>query len=256
MSGQGQFVWYDLNTTDRVAAASFYQAVVGWHTSETGSAGRIYTILHAGSAGVGGIWQVSAAELAMVGAQPAWIAYISVDDVDHTAARIEAARGHILHAPEDIPGIGRFAVTADPHGAAFIIFAPASNRTEASAPAGTPGHFGWNELHAGDLETEFTFYAGLFGWTKTSSMDMGGMRIYQMFSTGGADAGAMLTRGDSMRAPGWVFYINVDNINAAATRVSDAGGRIITGPLHVAAGSWILHGIDPQGAMFALLGPD
>ena len=31
---------------------------------------------------------------------------------------------------------------------------------------GTPGHVGWHELHAGDGESAFAFYSGLFGWTK------------------------------------------------------------------------------------------
>ena len=38
-----------------------------------------------------------------------------------------------------------------------------------------PGHFGWRELHAGDRETAFAFYSGLFGWTKADTFDMGPM---------------------------------------------------------------------------------
>ena len=39
------------------------------------------------------------------------------------------------------------------------------------------------------------------------------------------------------------------------TRVKDAGGQIIHGPMQVPGGSWIAHGLDPQGAIFAMVGP-
>ena len=34
-----------------------------------------------------------------------------------------------------------------------------------------------------------------------------------------------------------------------------AGGKIVNGPMPVPTGRWIVQGIDPQGAMFALLAP-
>ena len=34
-----------------------------------------------------------------------------------------------------------------------------------------------------------------------------------------------------------------------------AGGQIVSGPMEVPGGSWILQGMDPQGAMFALVAP-
>ena len=35
----------------------------------------------------------------------------------------------------------------------------------------------------------------------------------------------------------------------------NAGGKIINGPMEVPGGSWIVQCKDPQGAMFALVGP-
>jgi hypothetical protein len=37
--------------------------------------------------------------------------------------------------------------------------------------------------------------------------------------------------------------------------VKSAGGQVIMGPMQVPGGSWIINGIDPQGAMFALVAP-
>ena len=79
---------------------------------------------------------------------------------------------------------------ADPHGAVFILFKGTSEEAPPPAPAGTPGHVGWHELHAGDLDSAFAFYSGLFGWTKAEAMDMGPMGVYQIFAIDGVQAAA------------------------------------------------------------------
>ena len=117
------------------------------------------------------------------------------------------------------------------------------------------GHIGWHELHAGDGEKSFAFYSGLFGWTKGEAMDMGAMGKYQTFTTHGNQGGGMMTKTPQEPASFWLYYINVDAIDAAAERVKAAGGKIVNGPMPVPTGRWIVQGIDPQGAMFALLAP-
>ena len=54
--------------------------------------------------------------------------------------------------------------------------------------------------------------------------------------------------------PRWLYYINVDDIDAAATRVVEAGGEVLHGPHQVPGGNWVVMGRDPQGAEFALTG--
>jgi hypothetical protein len=56
-------------------------------------------------------------------------------------------------------------------------------------------------------------------------------------------------------AAGWLHYFNVAAVDAAADRVRAAGGQALNGPMQVPGGSWILPCMDPQGAMFALVGP-
>jgi hypothetical protein len=53
----------------------------------------------------------------------------------------------------------------------------------------------------------------------------------------------------------WVYYFNVDGIDAAAERIAQAGGKVMMGPHQVPTGQWIVQGSDPQGAKFALLAP-
>ena len=82
---------------------------------------RTYILLSAGQTMVGGLMPIPESARAM-GGRPAWMGYIGVDDVDDCAARVTAAGGTVHRPPEDIPGIGRFCVVADPGGASFILF--------------------------------------------------------------------------------------------------------------------------------------
>lgn len=246
-----KFVWYDLMTGDINAAASFYGKVVGWEKMDSGIVERPYHIFKAGETMVGGLMPIPPD---LPGAPPMWMGYIGVDDVDACAAKVTEARGSVKRPPEDIPnGIGRFSVVADPHGASFYLFK--SNGPEPSESAGEPGRIGWHELQAGDGEAAWSFYSGLFGWTKTDDMDMGPMGVYRIFATGGNPIGGMMTKMPQTPVPFWLYYFNVEAIDAAIERVKEGGGQLVNGPMEVPGGLWIMQGIDPQGAMFALVAP-
>lgn len=257
----GQFCWCELMTTDDLEATVFYRSVIGWNTHDAGASHVRYTILNAGDTGIGGVVELPKSACDS-GARPFWIGYIAVDDVDAAATKVLEKGGGIHRATEDIPGIGRFAVAADPHGAVFTLFTrlPTTESPTTRPPAGaTPGHVGWHELHAGEREAAFAFYADLFGWTKTDAIDLGPMEIYQTFSTGGITGGAMsggmMTKADAIPVPMWIHYFNVDDIEAAVSRTKAAGGEVLMGPHEVPGGSWIAQCRDPQGALFAMVGP-
>lgn len=252
----GKFIWYDVMTTDCKAAESFYKHALGWSAKsfEAGGDGS-YTIFSMGPADVGGLMPITN-EMRAMGVPPCWTGYIAVDDVDGYAKRVKAAGGAVRRSPEDIPGVGRFAVVADPHGAVFIIMKGSSAEGPPEAAPGTPGHVGWRELSAGDGKKDFDFYSGLFGWTKAQAFDMGKMGVYQTFKTGGGDAvGGMMTKMPEAPVPFWLYYFNVEAIDAAVGRVKSAGGRIALQPQQVPTGQWIAQCFDPQGAMFGLLAP-
>jgi len=256
---QGTFVWYELMTTDPAAATAFYTQVVGWNAADSQMPDMKYTLVSSGATQVGGIMAIPDEARAM-GAAPAWEGYIAVADVETAAARITAAGGKTCAPPQDIPGIGRFAVMADPHGATFIVFRGASNDDGPSADAAMrPGHVGWHELSAGDGVAAFDFYSKQFGWEKHEAMDMGPAGVYQLFGLAGSakdrSMGGMMTKMPEMPRPQWIYYFNVEAIDAAVERVNGAGGKVINGPMEVPGGQWIINGIDPQGAMFALVAP-
>lgn len=255
-SSTGKFVWYDVMTTDAGAATTFYKKAIGWEAMDSGMPDRSYTILSAGNARIGGVMALPD-DMRAAGAPPHWRGYIAVNDVDTSAGKVTAAGGMVHHGPEDIPGVGRYAAAADPHGATFILFKAASAPEVDPLPRSTSaqGNVGWHELHAGDLESACTFYESLFGWTKGEPMDMGPMGIYQIFNIHGTQSGGMMTKKTEIPMPYWLYYFNVDGIDAAANRVKEAGGQIINGPVQVPGGSWIVNCIDPQGAAFAMVAP-
>jgi predicted enzyme related to lactoylglutathione lyase len=249
----GKFVWYDQMSHDMNASAAFYKAVLGWSLVANAMNDSPYTVLSTGETTVGGLMPIPE-DSARLGVKPAWMGYIGVDDVDAYAAKVKAAGGAIHRPPTDIPNVGRFAVASDPTGAGFILF-----KGQGAAPPAHDdsklGHIGWRELHAGDREAAFAFYARLFGWTKGQPFDMGPMGIYQLFDIEGQSAGGIMTKTAQTPVPHWLFYFNVEAADAAVARVNANGGKVLNGPHQVPTGQWALQALDSQGAVFGLLAP-
>jgi uncharacterized protein len=64
----------------------------------------------------------------------------------------------------------------------------------------------------------------------------------------------MFTKQPEMPAPYWLYYFNVGDIDVAMKRVKAGGGGILSGPVEVPGGSWVVQCTDPQSAIFALSG--
>ncbi|MEH3145788.1 MAG: VOC family protein [Methylobacterium frigidaeris] len=247
------FVWYELMTTDPDAARDFYAAVVGWSAREWDGAGLRYTIMSAGERMTAGVMALPD-EARAAGVPPCWVGSIAADDADAATGRVVAAGGRMHRAPEDIPGVGRFSVVADPGGAVFQLLATLEPNDPPAAP-GMPGHVGWHELYAADGPQALAFYAGQFGWEATEALDMGAMGTYQLFAAGGQSCGGMMTKPPQVPVPAWLFYFTVPALDAALARARDGGGQVVHGPMQVPGGSWIAQCFDPQGALFALTAP-
>jgi len=249
----GVFIWYELVTTDSAAALKFYQHVIGWTATAMEPSSIPYTLVGINGAQVGGVMQQTP-EMCASGAPPCWLGYIGVADVDAHTARVKAAGGKVIRAPEDIPGVGRFSVVTDPHGACFMMMTPISKEPLPVVAPDAPGHVGWRELLAANGEEAFAFYSSMFGWTKTMAMDMGPLGTYQTFATGGdASVGGMMTKMAHMPGAFWGFYFTVDALGAAIERAKGMGAQLLHGPQEVPGGSFIANLMDPQGAMFSLV---
>jgi predicted enzyme related to lactoylglutathione lyase len=244
---EGGFVWYELMSNDVAASETFNSQVVGWNAADSGMPGMRYTLFKVGERPVAGVMDMPPQ------AAPGWVGHILTSDVDATVERVKQAGGNMHKPPADIPGVGRFAVVADPQGASFMLFSAEGTPAPDLAP-GTPGAIGWHELHTRHWREAFAFYQGLFGWQASDAVDMGPMGTYQTFTTGSNGGGGVYD--DAAAAhPYWLYYVNVDDIDAAVHRVGQAGGTLRQAPQQVPGGSWIVQGTDPQGGHFALVGP-
>lgn len=124
MSTLGRAVWFNLETMDVEAAKAFYADAVGWGIREWDDCPAPRSMWTVDGEPIGGVGELSA-EQARAGAAPQWVGYVAVNDVDAAAARAEELGGRVHTPGTDIPGVGRFAVVADPQGARFAVFAPA-----------------------------------------------------------------------------------------------------------------------------------
>jgi predicted enzyme related to lactoylglutathione lyase len=250
----GDYIWYELLTSDAEAAQKFYADVLGWRFTDSGQPQMDSRIIHAGPHAVGGFMPITS-DMAAHGARPAWLGYIAVEDVDASVSRIEARAGRVLMPAMDVPMVGRIAMVADPHGAPFYVMRPTG---EGKSLAFTddcprPGHCAWNELLTPDQSASWAFYGELFGWRQEGEMDMGQMGAYQ-FIRHGAMIGAMMPVTPEMGPPRWNQYFRVGNIDTAKAAVEAGGGRIAHGPNEIPGGDFAMNCIDPQGASFGLVG--
>ena len=250
----GKFVWYEYMGDDLEGAAAFYAKVVGWSIAEGDMTDFPYKIASVGSAHVAGLMKIPPEAKAM-GVPSCWTGYIWVPDVDAALPKLAAGGGSVKRPPTDIPDVGRFAVVADPYGAVLMLFRDKHGNPPAPPPPRTPGLIGWHELHAGDAVGALKFYSAQFGWKKEREFDMGAMGIYHLFSTGQGEFGGIMTRTPQIPSSFWLYYFNVDAIDAAVERITANGGKIANGPMQVPGGDWIVQATDLEGALFALVAP-
>ena len=257
-SAHGSFIWYELLTPDPVAAKKFYDAVVGWNIEAQPSGEMDYRMISRADGGLaGGVMRLTD-EMREHGARPTWLGYIAVDDVDASVTSIEQNGGKALMPAFDIPDIGRIALVADPQGVPFYVMRatpPAGNEDKVSDvfSASAEQHVGWNELSTTDPAAARKFYGEQFGWTSDEFMPMGEMGEYRFLDHQGSRIGA-LAGTMSGQHPHWRYYFRVSSIASAKQTAEERGGTIAMGPHEVPTGDWIIIGLDPQGAEFALVG--
>ena len=130
---QGNFVWYELVTSDVVAAEAFYGKVVGWD-AQAFDGGEPYKILSMNGKGVGGLMPLPVGM-----SQPFWMGYVGTSDINAAVAQWKAAGGSV-HRAFDIPNVGRIALVADPHGVGFAMIQGASDRPSEAFDQSASGH--------------------------------------------------------------------------------------------------------------------
>jgi len=110
-------------TTDQAKSGEFYSQLLGW-TRRVVDAGPFgtYTIFQRDENDIAGMMNPT---IEYTRSRPSsWYAYVAVDDVDASAARVVQLGGAVIEPPHNIPGVGRACLIADPVGAPITLMTP------------------------------------------------------------------------------------------------------------------------------------
>jgi uncharacterized protein len=116
-----------------------------------------------------------------------------------------------------------------------------------------PGVPCWVDTSQPDPEAAVAFYGGLFGWEFEDAMPPDSAGKYFIARLGGGDVAAVGSQpeGAPPRAA-WNTYIWVDSVDEAATKVLEAGGRVVTDPFDIMGAGRMAVLTDPEGAAFCV----
>ena len=118
------------------------------------------------------------------------------------------------------------------------------------------GTFCWNELMTRDAKAATKFYTELVGWKAVES-GMPGVD-YTLLKAGDTEAGGLMQMPADVpnEVPShWMTYIQVDDVDALVSKVTELGGQVIHGPQDIPNVGRIVIIQDPTGAAVSLFKP-
>jgi predicted enzyme related to lactoylglutathione lyase len=118
------------------------------------------------------------------------------------------------------------------------------------------GQFCWYDLMTSDQPAAKAFYGAVLGW---GSMEAGGTPPYTLWTLDGDNVGGLMAlpkeAADMGLPPSWMGYVAVDDCDAYAAKVVEAGGAIHRPPTDIPEVGRFAVVADPQGAVFILMRP-
>ncbi len=246
----GKFVWRDLMSTDPERSKAFFTGLFGWTVKPMPMGDFTYEMLGNEGREFGGVVPLDPNH----GMPSHWISYVHVPSVDEAADLATRAGGTVHVPPTDIPGVGRFAVVADPQGAFFSPFTDGMSPDEwPEEPAvSPPGSACWNELITADPDDAMRFYGDVIGWQfEDSGMGM----PYTILKQGDVMHGGLMQKPDEVPVSAWLIYFQVSDLDKALADVDRLGGKHFGEIIEVPTIGRISWAQDPTGATFAFLEP-
>ena len=116
-------------------------------------------------------------------------------------------------------------------------------------------HVRWNELSTTDQDGAIAFFERHFGWTQEGGMPMGEMGEYKFIQANGVGIGAVMRKSEQSPASMWISFFGADDIDRATRAITDGGGQLLYEPMEIPGGEYAVAALDPQGAVFGLVGP-
>jgi predicted enzyme related to lactoylglutathione lyase len=243
----GKFIWFDLMTSDPAAARKFYGAVFGWTFEPVKGTPEKYSVIRADGQVVGGVFKplLPAGEKPRLGAR--WVSYASVASMDTAIAKLTAAGGSVLVKPTVVAGRGIHAILRDSQGAILgLLQSESGDRPD--GPVG-PGEFFWVDLFARDVAAAGKAYmdAGF----KIDTSEAAGSRLL-LVADGYARAGILRLPPEG-KEPGWLPYVQVEDVAATVATVKRAGGKVLREPSPDVLQSRVAVIADPQGGVLGII---
>ena len=111
----------------------------------------------------------------------------------------------------------------------------------------------WIDMGSPDLEKAKAFYGTLFGWSlQVGPPEAGGYTIAEI---GGRTVAGLGPQMNPAAPPSWLTYVNVDDADATAAKVTGAGGQVFMAPFDVMDVGRMGVFADPAGAVFGVWQP-
>ncbi|MCA9300461.1 MAG: VOC family protein [Phycisphaerales bacterium] len=254
----GTICWHELMTTDAPGAKAFYRSFLNYGFIDLDMGEFTYSMFtepgkpESNEHALAGLMAMDEDRPAM------WVAYILVEDLDATQARLEDLGGHVIHGPQEVPEMGRFTIFTDPSGAVVALWESKQD------PSGFPmpdnmqeGRIVWNEIHSTAPEASATFFRTLLGYG-SCEMEMGDQPPYLMLTTPGAEEAPQhasfgikpLAEGEGQSH--MMSYITVKDLDATSSKIGAHGGKVVAGPMDVPNVGRFVTFQDPTGATISV----
>jgi uncharacterized protein len=232
--------WVDLGTPDTTAAARFYSDLFGWDAA----------IDPRPEAGGYGMFTIRGKNVAGIGPQqnpgpPFWAIYVSVADIDATAAKVREAGGTVVAGPMAVFDAGSMLVAQDPVGTFVSAWQP--NAHIGAQLVNEPGTFTWCELGTNDLGKARAFGSAVFGWGVEGDP---GSDQSAIFTVEGRPVCGAHAAGPGEPAV-WSTWFSVGDADASAAKAQELGGSVVMPPSDMDFGRGAVVA-DPQGAAFGI----
>jgi predicted enzyme related to lactoylglutathione lyase len=246
----GSPCWVDLWTSDVEGSRSFYSALFGWEAQEPSPEfGGYFMFTRQGVPTAGGMGDMGPD----MPANNTWKVYLDTDDITKTLEAAETAGAQVISPAMAVADLGIQAVLVDPTGATFGAwqagtFPGFTVLDEHGAPT-------WFELYTRDHAAAVAFYRTAFRWDTNVIGDTDEFRYTTMRDPDGEGELAGITDGQPFLSEDepakWGIYWEVDDIDAAVSKVKALGGSVVIEARDTPYGRLAMVK-DPAGAEFNL----
>ena len=244
----GKLVWADLFTSKPAEATKFYTDLFGWTTTVVHQKGNAYTIFFNNGVPIAGLSPHSAGKES----HPSkWIGYLSVFDIEATAALVKKNGGQVHAKPKNFPDRGFQSIVTDGEGIAIgLLQSSSGDPADTDSPTGS---WNWFELYSKDPAASSNFLHNVLNY-EVAPEAKSGRKSEFILSSGGISRGgiAPLPEGDDVTAT-WLGIIRVDDIDQTLAKVAGLGGEVLVSPHAVEFGSRFAIISDPTGGTIGLV---